>query len=68
MEIEFDIMLKNPADLNLSRRVVGTYRISRNKVKYSTEKPSRLGLTQYLEMTPIKFDVSEEVEKPPKMV
>jgi hypothetical protein len=59
-EVEFDAVLKDPSDARLSKRVFGAYRVVRNKVRYSTTKPSRLGLTQYLEMAPAEPDAPPE--------
>lgn len=53
LEIEFDTVLKNPADTARERRVAGPYCVRRRKVRYSTTQPSKLGLTQYLELSPV---------------
>ena len=55
LEIEFDTVLENPKDPTLKRRVSGPYRV-RRKVRYSTSQPSKLGLTQYLELSPVGTD------------
>lgn len=63
MEIEFDTVLTNPSDPTLKRRVTGPYCVSRRKIRYSTNQPSKLGLTQYLELSPVDPETSEEDEE-----
>ena len=51
--IEFDTVLRNPEDPSLERRIGGSYFVSGRKLRYSTTRPSRSGLTQYLELSPV---------------
>ena len=50
--IEFDLDLRDPERRDLMRRVDGPYVVSATKVVYSTKRPSRMGLTQFLELSP----------------
>lgn len=66
--IEFDTVLRNPEDPSLERRIGGSYFISTRKLRYSTTRPSRAGLTQYLEMSPVSpeaRDALKAVEREP---
>jgi hypothetical protein len=50
--IDFDMNLINPRDTKRTRKISGSYIISRRVLKYSTTKPS--GFSQYLELIPKK--------------
>jgi hypothetical protein len=52
LEIEMDLRLSNPKNPARVRDVSGTYRITRRKLVYSTKRPGRMGLTQYVEFLP----------------
>lgn len=51
-KIEFDLELRNPKDPKRVRKVQGEYRVQRRKLVFGTSKPSVMGLSQYLELSP----------------
>lgn len=51
-ELDFSLRLLHPKDPRRIRLVNGPYRVVRRKLVYSTERPSRKGLSQYLEFSP----------------
>lgn len=52
--IEFDTSLRDPRDPKRVRTVSGPYRIQRRVLRYSTSRPGMMGLTQFLELDPVK--------------
>lgn len=50
--IEFDLVLTDPKNSKRTRKVEGPYEVKTRKLKYSTDRPGFIGLTQYLELTP----------------
>jgi hypothetical protein len=57
--VNFDLQVKERPDSRKPRDVVGPYRVKRRVLRFSTGRPSRSGLSQYLEMEP-----SGEVQPP----
>ena len=53
--MEVQANLKHPRDPRKIRKLDGTYVVNRTRIVYSTQKPSRAGLTQYLEIGPVKI-------------
>jgi len=51
-EIGFNVRLSNPKSPSRVREVSGPYRVTRSKLEYSTKRPGRMGLSQYLELLP----------------
>ncbi len=51
LTIALDLSLRNPRNPKKSRRILGDYQITKNTVKYSSCDPSRMGMTQYLELS-----------------
>jgi len=49
VEMDFDFSFRSPKHPNLTRDISGTYVVERRVLRWSTSKPSRSGLTQYLE-------------------
>jgi hypothetical protein len=50
--VDFDVHVKDPSGGRKPREVVGPYRVKRRVLRFETERPSRRGLSQYLEMEP----------------
>ena len=48
--IEFFLALKDPRTGH-SRTIEGSYKVTRRKLVYRTDRPSLAGLTQYIELT-----------------
>ena len=51
-EIELGIALKNPRNPRKTLRIQGPYVVTRRVFRYSSTRPSSMGLSQYLELTP----------------
>lgn len=56
--IEFDTVLRSPENPKLERRIGGSYRV-KPILRYSTVRPGRNGLTQYLELRPVPPEGAE---------
>lgn len=50
--IEFNLSLRDP-QTGHTRLMEGPYKVCRRKLAYRTDKPSLLGLTQYLELSQV---------------
>jgi len=50
--VVFDLQVKESAASRKPRDVVGPYRVKRRVLRFVTGRPSRHGLSQYLEMEP----------------
>jgi hypothetical protein len=53
-EMHVRTSLRNPKDPSRVRKVDGTYVVRRRKLLYATDRPSTMGLSQYLEIEPLK--------------
>lgn len=50
--VEFDLSLRNPRNINKTRRISGTYKLTKKILKFSSNTPGKSGLTQYIEWSP----------------
>lgn len=50
--VDFDLQVKDSPSARKPRDVIGPYRVKRRVLRFVTGRPSRQGLSQYLEMEP----------------
>ncbi len=50
--VEFDLALRNPRNINKTRRIYGIYKLTKRILKFSSSIPGKSGLTQYIEWSP----------------
>lgn len=52
--VDFDLRVKDSPSARKLRDVIGPYRVKRRILRFVTGRPSRQGLSQYLEMEPLE--------------
>ena len=54
--VDFDVKVGDPLNTRKPRELKGPYRLRRRVLKFSQDRPSKAGFSQYLEFEPVKED------------